>query len=299
MNTKADILLSLFHVVVDTDETASKVLDIMLKEKVGRVTFMPLNRLKPKPVAYPNAPDAIPLIEKLRYDPTHDKAFKQVFGKTCVCRDLFIAAAYVRSHGLNTITLDGDKVDRKGSLTGGYHDVRRSRIEAIRAVQTWREKYDTDHAALQEVKRGIAAIEQEITHLVGRMQVLTTQREKVQQSRDPLIEEATALSREHERLKERITKGEQDVDELEAELAGLQVRIQDHERELKSPMAKGLSVDEERTISQLAKEVEARQAALLELGKTKNEVSRSFSYLFAKVSDILGEAWKPEKSFGD
>ena len=103
---------------MDTDETASRVLDIMLKEKTGRVTFMPLNRLKPRDVAYPNAPDAIPLIEKLQFDPRYEKAFKQVFGKTCVCRDLYIAAAYVRSHNLNTITLDGDKVDRKGSLTG-------------------------------------------------------------------------------------------------------------------------------------------------------------------------------------
>jgi structural maintenance of chromosome 3 (chondroitin sulfate proteoglycan 6) len=37
------VVLSLFHVVVDTDETASKVLDAMLKEKTGRVMFMPLN----------------------------------------------------------------------------------------------------------------------------------------------------------------------------------------------------------------------------------------------------------------
>lgn len=257
---------------MDTDDTASRVLDIMLKEKTGRVTFMPLNRLKPKDVVYPNAPDAIPLINKLQYDPAHEKAFKQVFGKTCVCRDLFIAAAYVRSHNLNTITLDGDKVDRKGSLTGGYHDVRRSRIDAIRSVQTWREKHDNDKVALSEVKRAILVVEQEITHLVGRMQVLTTQREKVQNSREPLVEEATALAREHERLRERISKGEQDVDELQAELAGLQVKISDQEQEMKTPMAKGLSADEEMTIARLAKQVEARQATLVELGKAKNEV---------------------------
>ncbi|KAG6827739.1 hypothetical protein H0H93_015376, partial [Arthromyces matolae] len=73
---------SLFHVVVDTDETASKVLDIMMKEKTGRVTFMPLNRLKPKNPPTPNAQDAEPLINKLQYDPKFEKAFQQVFGKT-------------------------------------------------------------------------------------------------------------------------------------------------------------------------------------------------------------------------
>ncbi len=39
---------SLFHVVVDNDETASRLLEVMNREKSGRVTFMPLNRLHPK-----------------------------------------------------------------------------------------------------------------------------------------------------------------------------------------------------------------------------------------------------------
>ena len=45
---------SLFHVVVDHDDTASKVLEILNKEKSGRVTFMPLNRLKAKNANIPN-----------------------------------------------------------------------------------------------------------------------------------------------------------------------------------------------------------------------------------------------------
>ena len=268
---------SLFHVVVDTDETASRVLDIMLKEKTGRVTFMPLNRIKPKDVAYPNATDAIPLISKLSYDPALDKAFRQVFGKTCVCRDLPIAAAYVRSHGLNTITLDGDKVDRKGSLTGGYHDVRRSRIDAIRQVTSWREKFDADNERLKEVKQAILKIDQEITQYVGKMQVFNTHREKAQQSREPLMEEATLLSKEHERINERISKGERDIDDLQAELAGLQAKITDIENELRTPMAKGMTREEEEMISQLSEEVETRQQTLLELAQTKNEVSLHYS----------------------
>ncbi len=234
---------------------------------------MPLNRLKPKPVAYPNAPDAIPLIEKLQYNPMHDKAFKQVFGKTCVCPDLFIAAAYVRSHNLNTITLDGDKVDRKGSLTGGYHDVRRSRLDAIRGVTTWREKYDTDKTSLQEVKREITKIEQEITKLVGRMQVLNTQKEKVQQSREPLVEESLTIGRENERLKERIAKDETDIGNLQAELAGVKVRIEDHQTEMATPMAQGLTNEEQRTIGKLTKEADDRLKAVVELSSKKNEAS--------------------------
>ena len=46
----------LFHVIVDTDRTASQILSIMNKQKLpGEVTFLPLNKLNPPDVDYPNA----------------------------------------------------------------------------------------------------------------------------------------------------------------------------------------------------------------------------------------------------
>ena len=46
----------LFHVIVDNDRTASQILSIMNKQKLpGEVTFLPLNKLNPPDVEYPNA----------------------------------------------------------------------------------------------------------------------------------------------------------------------------------------------------------------------------------------------------
>lgn len=59
-----------------------------------------------------------------------------MFGKTAIYKDLAIAAGYSRSHGLNTITLEGDKVERKGAMAGGWHDVRRSRYEAANSLRS-------------------------------------------------------------------------------------------------------------------------------------------------------------------
>ncbi len=162
----------------------------MLKEKTGRVTFMPLSRLKPKVPTFPETSDAISLLSKIQFDPLYTKAFEQVFGKTAVCKDLAIAAAYVRSHGLNTITLEGDKVERKGAMTGGYHDVRRSRLEAVRNVSKWSESYTKDSERLQQVRREMTAIEQKVTHLTGQIQVLEAQKSQVQVARTSLTERA-------------------------------------------------------------------------------------------------------------
>ncbi|TFY63618.1 hypothetical protein EVG20_g6252 [Dentipellis fragilis] len=249
---------SLFHVVVDTDQTASKVLDIMIRERTGRVTFMPLNRLKPKNPTPPNAQDAIPLLDKLKYEPVHTKAFQQVFGKTCVCRDLTVAAAYVKSHGINTITLDGDKVDRRGALTGGYHDVRRSRIEAIRAVASWREKFDAEDKRAREVKVETVRVDQEITHITGRMQVLANQQSQARGARDGVAAEAALLA-----------------------------RVQGYQAELTSPMAAGLSGEEEEEIEELSKDVEAKQKQLLGMSKTKNELGSQKNLIQIELNESL------------
>lgn len=258
--------------MVDTDQTASKVLDVMLRERTGRVTFMPLNRLKPKNPVPPNADDAIPLLEKLRYDPAHAKAFKQVFGKTCVCRDLTVAAAYVKSHGINTITLDGDKVDRKGALTGGYHDIRRSRLEAVKNVATWRSRVATEEARSREVKAETLKLDQEITRVSGRIQVLSSQQKVARETREGISAEIMVIQREKERIEGRISKLEEDVQELGGELRALDARVEAYRSELSSPMVQELSVEERDFIDELSRDVEARQKSLVEMGKTKTEV---------------------------
>ncbi|RDB15230.1 Chromosome segregation protein sudA [Hypsizygus marmoreus] len=263
---------SLFHVVVDSDETASRVLDIMIKEKTGRVTFMPLNRLRPKNPPAPNAQDAEPLIDKLHFEGTYEKAFQQVFGKTCVCRDLTIAAAYVKSHGINTITLDGDKVDRKGALTGGYHDVRRSRIEAIKSVTTWRTKFEADDKRSKDVKASISRLEQEITQVTGRITVLAGQQNQTRESRERLSEEGNTLTREKEKLNQRIVALEADLYELETEVTGLEAKLAGYAAELTTPLTKGLTDEEEGLIVMLGKEVERRQKEMLELSRSRSKL---------------------------
>ncbi|CAK5264291.1 unnamed protein product [Mycena citricolor] len=278
---------SLFHVVVDNDETASKVLDVMLKEKTGRVTFMPLNRLKPTYAQMPTGQDAIPILEKLDYDPTHDKAFQQVFGKTCVCRDLTIAAAYVKSHGVNTITLDGDKVDRKGALTGGFHDVKRSRIDGIKAVTSWRSKWEAEEARSREVKASILQVEQQITAVAGKIQVSNQKINQIRDSKDRLMDEGTALTKEKEKVKERIAKLERDQEELETELSGLDAKIAGYQQELQSPLTKGLTDEEEDEMVRLTEEAERRTKELVELGRSKNKLQGRKSAIEIELNEKL------------
>nr|CAB3460583.1 unnamed protein product [Digitaria exilis] len=99
---------NLFHVVVENDDISTRIIQILTREKGGRVTFIPLNRVKVPDLSCPQSPDFVPLLKKLKYRAEHRRAFEQVFGRTVICRDLETATKVARSNGLDCITLDGN-----------------------------------------------------------------------------------------------------------------------------------------------------------------------------------------------
>ena len=178
---------SLFHLVVDNDATATKVLEMLQRDKAGRITFMPLNRLHPRLGDFPqDTNDAIPMLRNIDFDPRYKKAFEQVFGKTILCPDLNTAAQYARSHGLSAITLEGDRGDKRGALTGGYYDPRRSRLEAVANAKKWRETYNSQRTELDKVKQEIEKKDQMVTMAVSELQKAEAKRAHLEGSYGPM-----------------------------------------------------------------------------------------------------------------
>lgn len=70
---------SLFHVIVDTDSTAAMLMKELDTRKGGRITFLPLNRIRNDPTRYPDSTDVRPLAEvALQYEPQVEIAITQV-----------------------------------------------------------------------------------------------------------------------------------------------------------------------------------------------------------------------------
>ena len=69
---------ALFHVIVDTDATAAKLMKRLERDKLGRVTFLPLNQLRDEGaggINYPESADVTPILKRcLRYDQRVHKA---------------------------------------------------------------------------------------------------------------------------------------------------------------------------------------------------------------------------------
>jgi structural maintenance of chromosome 3 (chondroitin sulfate proteoglycan 6) len=178
----------------------------------------------------------------------------------------------MRKYGLTVITNDGDKVDRKGALTGGYHNAQRSRIQAAEQLKRWTTAYQTDSARHAEVTRTLQRLDQEITRLLGQIQIAESKLKQAQTGREPLVAEGTNLRNEVERQASRLVKLEGALGVQETDLRGLKVQLDAYQTELATPMTQNLSAEELHTMTKLGKDIETEKKELVRVTKACAEV---------------------------
>ncbi|KAH0008444.1 RecF/RecN/SMC protein, partial [Aureobasidium melanogenum] len=249
--------------------------------------FMPLNRLRPRPVNIPNAADAVHLLTKINYDKKYEKAFEQVFGKTIVCPNLATASQYARSHGVSAITPEGDRADKKGALTGGFHDPRSSRLDGVRNVQTWRTEYEKHRNRGDEIRRELEALDQQVTRAVSNLQKIDQKRLQAENSYGPLRQElrnkTNALQSKHEELEKK--QRSRDNVELAARQLGEQGSA--YEAELNTEFRKALSADEERQLATLSTTVQNLRKQFSDLSSARSELEGRKASLEVELRENL------------
>lgn len=278
---------SLFHYVVDNDETATKVLEILNRERGGRVTFMPLNRLRPKVADFPNAQDAKPLMSLMKYDPTYEKAVQQVFGKSIICQNLTVAAQYARTHSVNAVTPEGDRSDKKGALTGGYHDHRHSRLAATKEVMTWREKFQTAKMELDELKKQLNRMDQTVTKAIGEEQKLENQRNQAQSEHGPLRQQLKSKIELLRSLRLNLEKKQKQEASVAANVKSLSDQQSAYEAEKAAEFKKTLTAAEEAQLETLSKTVQDLKKQYADLSAARSEVETRKSVIEVELNENL------------
>ena len=225
-------------------------------------------------------------IKKLTFDATYNLAFEQVFGKTIICQSLEVAGAYVRSHNLDSITLEGDKYDRKGSITGGYHDVRTSRIDAIKNLTNWEARATEEKKNLDEILTTLSRINQEITQLVGSIQICEGKLKKATADGAPLVASMLAMHQEEDELKTRIAKLESNLAGQQSAIRNLKAEMSAYQAELKTKMEQSLSDEDEQQLATLNALVDQTRQELIELSTQRIQV-RGSCCCFIAVADAL------------
>lgn len=278
---------SLFHYVVDTDETATKVLEVLNRERSGRITFMPLNRLKSKIPTMPTGNDVIPMVSKLQFDPVYRKAVEQVFGKTIVCPNLTTAAQYARSHGLTAITPEGDRSDKKGALTGGFHDPRHSRLESVRNVIKYREEFESRRTKGSEVRKHIEKLDQTITKAMGELQRLEQRKNLTQGNHGPLRQELKAKLDLLRNKRDSLEAKQRQISNVELNVKALTDQQNAHEAELATEFRKALTDAEETQLENLSSSVQNLRHQYANLSSAQSELESQKVRLQIELDDNL------------
>ncbi|GMI92285.1 TITAN7, STRUCTURAL MAINTENANCE OF CHROMOSOMES 3 [Hibiscus trionum] len=254
---------SLFHVVVEKDEISTQIIRHLNSLKGGRVTFIPLNRVKAPHVTYPQSSDVIPLLKKLNFSSKFAPAFAQVFGRTVICRDIDVATRVARTDGLDCITLEGDQVSKKGGMTGGFYDYRRSKLKFMNIIMQNTTSINKKEEELKGISMELQKLEQKITAFVTEQQQLDAKRvldksllEQHKQDIANANKQKQYTSKALENKRKSLADVQMQIDQLRASMAVKRA-------EMGTELIDHLTPEEKESLSNLNPEITARKEELI------------------------------------
>jgi len=242
----------LFHHIVESDRVGTFILKEMNKSKLpGEVTFMPLNRLHVRNIDYPNTKDAIAMVSKLEYSEKYDTALRYIFGRTLICRNLEVATQLARTTGLDCVTLDGDQVSSKGSLTGGYFNKSRSRLEIQKVRSEKNVEIKGQEEEMKQLRDDLSKLETDINKVVAEMQKTETKNSKAKDVFDKVKTDIRLMKEELNLIDRNQVPKERSLTQLRASLEAMQTTMEGLENELNQDLLATLSSKDQGEVDQL------------------------------------------------
>ncbi|KAJ3323468.1 Structural maintenance of chromosomes protein 3 [Boothiomyces sp. JEL0866] len=280
---------SLFHVVVDTDETATRILQVLNKEHLGRVTFMPLNRLKPQAANFPDltAEEGLILIDRLEFNEIVKTAMMQIFGKAIICRNLEEASKFARKYDLVGVTFDGDRADRKGALTGGYHDYKQSRLDAIELMKVAQSELQKKLSSLKEIASQLENFDKDILDIRDKITQIDIRKRKLLSNREPLTQEIQMKSQHVRNLENTIVQLIKRKALILSTVTDIDNQIENCQAEIGTPLRKSLGANEVQRLAQLPNLIANTKTIIGQTTNSRVEIETEKTMLELSITENL------------
>lgn len=236
-------------VVVDVDEDAACAIEFLKNKKCGRVTFLPLNKMKTRSLPKLTKKDGVIdyAINLVDYDAKFEPVFQYVFGDTIVVENLDIARKLMPGR---MVTLDGELIERSGAMTGGSLARRfafttaekslKKLAEQVTVYETKRrqclDKIDAIEGEISSIQRGTLDIDTEIAgkkrRLVEGEELINTSNEVIKAKEEGLASimgERKKLGEEMNAMEEKCTSMDSQIAETDEEIKKLEKLLKDSE----------------------------------------------------------------------
>ena len=239
----------LHFVVVDTDTIAASAIQYLKDEKLGRVTFLPTNKLRPPALPPVKEPGVIGYaVNLVEYEPKYDKAFAVALGGTVVVDTLERARKLIGKYRM--VTFEGELLERSGAMTGGAgkkpvhgfgaavdDEIVRARshlselvseasaLEA--AVKRFTEDVEAKRSARSEIEQKIARYGMFTEEFTRRFDAITVEKQTIEQAVAREQGEMKGGAAELASLESELDKTTEAITALNAEIEAIKKRLDD------------------------------------------------------------------------
>jgi chromosome segregation protein len=157
----------LYDIVVENEDVAIMCIDFLKRERIGRATFLPLNKIKSQEFKEREILDregVIGIASKIiNYDRKFMSAIEFIFGNTLIV-DSLQTAKEIGIGKVRMVTLDGDLIERSGAITGGYL-VKEAKKEEKVNVEEYRKLRLQLLAEIEELKKEEEELERKLREI--------------------------------------------------------------------------------------------------------------------------------------
>jgi len=281
-------------IVVDTQTTAKQCINYIKKNKIGRASFIPLDKIRTSPISLnikTNEKIIGRAVDLIQFDQSFFKAFEFVFGRTIIVADIETASSL--DINARRVTLDGDIVESSNLMTGGIH----RRLNQIGFGSIEESKIPLLEKELnilkQEEKRFIQTLKEIENNITLNYKRKISANNEISEIRQNLaVLKDNLINKEHElkEFKENIGEIESKIKDIEDKIQQEQLKLEDinesilalksDERDIKSKLSMLKNNDFTKKTNNLRKEIDI-------LEKKKMKIDLELTKLQTQLEEII------------
>lgn len=289
--TAIDVALgvAIQNVVVTDSGTAGALINVLKRERLGRVTFLPLANLSTSGL---NS-DLQYLAERsngyigiasdlVSYDQAIESAVRNTLARTVVVRDLRAAndMASASRFRLRIVTLEGEIIMPGGALTGGSRKQRQSLLSRPREIEELQAGEETLARELEAADNQAVKLRDHSVAIREKLETADNRISGLEQDKIRLDAELSQASTEQEKNKTRYTR-------LEDEASGIR-RQRDETASDSNQIRESINILES-SVNELTPRIEQLAVLLDQTGKDRDREQEKLQILHAQQSALEAE----------
>lgn len=222
---------ALQNIVVEREEDAKRAIELLKRQDAGRATFLPMTAIRGDELRDDNPSREagfVGLASRLvRFDPQYQNIVFNLLGRTVVVETLDHGIAMARKfrNAFRIVTLDGQVINRGGSMTGGS-------VSRNTGVLSRKAELDRLKERVEKVRRDLDAAKEREEQANRELSAARYDLETAEENRRRTRERILQLEETRKHLDGILSGLRESVGNLEAELSGLRTRLDENQTRL-------------------------------------------------------------------